>query len=213
MAQTSAENAPSRHQRRWWRPYVHRVQKRYAVWLGVVMTVYTFLLIVLVVLAPVTSDPQGLLPASLSDRFFMAAQFLMWGETTWPAIITILIPFSIFLSFIATNRLGVPLERLERGLVEVQNGNLTQRFGARQGDDLLDAVNGLNDALNTIEQALIELRDHAAQERLALRHYLAEAGAQESPRGKELLEGVLSESEQIASVLGRFRLSGPLTQA
>lgn len=201
--------------RKWWRIYVHKIQKKYATFVGILVFVYGFLIVVLALLGPYGRSDESL-PKNLPliDRLEGAAEFLFLGETTWPAIICILIPAAVIFSLYLTHRLGGPLYRLEQSAGELREGNLALRIRLREGDDLQELAAALNAALINIDQAFAEVRAREARQRQVLRQCLDTLKTQPST-GKELLkqmERALQEGEHVEAVFKRFQLSAPPNQ-
>ena len=208
---TTPFNTPSRLQRRkWWRVYVHKIQTKYATFVGILVLVYGFLVFYLAFLGPYSaSDANFIQGTSLGNRLLIATQFLILGKTTWPAIICILIPAAVMFSFYLTHRLGGPLSRLEQSAREFQQGNLSRRIEVRKGDELEELTGMLNAALRNLDQAFWEIQDREAIERKVLRQCLDTMQTQSSvDQGlREQLELALKEGEQLDAVFKKFQLS------
>lgn len=204
-----------RQRRRWWRLYVHKIQRKYAAFVGILGFVYGFLVVVLALLGPYGESVEPLpkdLP--LIDRVVGAAEFLFVGETTWPAVICILMPAAIIFSLHLTHRIGGPLYRFEQSAQELKNGNLSLRIRLREGDDLQELAEALNASVVNLDEAFAEVRDREALERAALQKCYDVLRTQPS-RDQGLLqqvEAALKGGERIEVVFKRFQLSTPQSQ-
>lgn len=204
-----------RQRRKWWRLYVHKIQKKYAAFVGIVLFVYGFLIAVLALLGPYGQSDEPLpkdLP--LIDRLVGAAAFLFVGETTWPAVICILIPAAIIYSLYLTHRTAGPIYRFEQSAKELRQGNLGLRIRLREGDDLKELAEALNASLENLDGAFVEIRDREAMEREALRKCYDALRSQPSTDQGLLkqIEAALQDGERIDSVFKRFQLSAARSQ-
>ncbi len=204
-----------RQRRRWWRLYVHKGQKRHAIFVGVLVFVYSFLVFFLSVIVPYV-DPAGasLSETAFSDRAVYAIKFLVFGQTVWPAFACILFPAAIISSLYVTHRIAGPLYRIEQCVGELGQGNLALRIRLRAGDELQELAESLNGVISNVEQALTGIRDHEAVERKALRQCLdaMRVNPQSDQRLISQVEMALKEGEHIDSGLNRFRFSNPQSQ-
>ena len=71
----------------------------------------------------------------LEEREIAATQFLVLGQTIWPAIVVLILACAAF-SIYLTHRLAGPLYRLEQTAKELVGGNLSLRIRLRKGDQL-----------------------------------------------------------------------------
>ncbi len=211
----SMDASHGRQRRRWWRIYVHQVQKKYAIFIGIMGFVYGFLVLVLALIGPSSSSD----PRSQEHKFFGewlagAAEFLFVGETTWPAIICILIPSAIIYSLYLTHRVAGPLYRLEQSAQELKKGNLYLRIRLREGDDLQELAEALNASVKNLDEALVEVRNREALECKALRQCYEALRTQPSTDQTLLntIEAALQDGERVADVFKRFQLSAPQNQ-
>lgn len=209
------ESEQGRQRRRWWRLYVHQIQKRYAVFVGIIGFVYGFLVLVLALLGGQSSANSPLRESVFFGEYLAgAAEFLFLGETTWPAIICILIPSAVIFSLYLTHRVAGPLYRFEQSAQELKKGNLCLRIRLREGDELQGLAEALNATVKNLDEAFIEVRDREAVERSALRRCY-EALKGQSSTDQELLktiEAALHDAERVDHVFKRFQLSAPQSQ-
>lgn len=195
--------------RRRWRFYIHKIQKTYAVWLGILLFVYSLIASVLAFFAPYILPAIKLIsPIPLEERAVAATQFLVLAQTVWPAII-VLILGSALLSLSLTHRLAGPLYRLEQSVKEWAQGNLSLRIRFRKRDELHELGGVFNEALAHFERTIIEIRDRQAGSCEALRQVLSDMRAQSSVNREmlERLESALKEGERVDEVFKTFRLS------
>ncbi len=203
---------PPARLRKWWRLYVHKIQKKYAIFAGLLVFSYCFLVLYLTFLGPyVAPSPLVVQEMSWSERLAYATQFLLQGKIASPAIIFILVPSAVLFSLYVTHRVAGPLYRLEQYAKELEQGNLALRIRLRKGDDLQEIAGTLNVALANIDQALVEIRDHEAPERKALQRCVESCRAQPllDQELVEQLELAAKEAVHIDAVFKRFRLSKP----
>ncbi len=210
------ETEHGRQRRRWWRLYVHQIQKRYAVFVGIMGFVYGFLVLVLALIGPQSSvNPPSHESAFFGEYVTGAAEFLFLGETTWPAIVCILIPSAVIFSLYLTHRVAGPLYRLEQSAQELKKGNLCLRIRLRESDELQELAEAINATVKNLDEAFVEVRDREALERKALRRCFDVLRAQPST-DQELLktiEAALHDGGRVEEVLKRFQLSAPPSQA
>lgn len=205
-----------RQRRKWWRLYVHKVQKKYAAFVGILGFVYGFLIVIFALVGPYGPSDEPLskdLP--LIDRLLGAAEFLFVGETTWPAVICILIPAAIIFSLHLTHRLAGPLYRFEQLAEELKKGNLGLRIRLREGDDLQELAEALNASLVNLDEAFAEIRDREFLEREALRKCYDTMRTQPSTDQGLLkqVEAGLQDGERIETLFKRFQFSASRSQS
>ncbi len=209
------ETEHGRQRRRWWRLYVHQIQKRYAVFVGIIGFVYGFLVLVLALLGPQSSsNPPSHESAFIGEYLAGAAEFFFVGETTWPALICILIPSAVIFSLYLTHRVAGPLYRLEQSAQELRKGNLYLRIKLREGDDLQELAEALNATVKNLDEAFVEVRDREALERKALRQCYDALRGQPSTDQDLLkrIEAALQDGGRVEEVFKRFQLSAPPSQ-
>ncbi len=202
------------------RYYVHSFQKKYAIIFGLPLITYSVLLFGLILLGPYIMLTVELAQALymtqavqsqdllIEQRYLARQQFLALSETVWPALLALIVS-SAFLSFLLTHRIAGPLHRLHLSFKEIAQGNLALRIRFRKKDELHELAEVTNEALATIEEAMLEIRDREAVERQAVRR-LAEAMRTQPaslPAVKDDVDVALKEGEQIEAVFQRFRFS------
>jgi len=204
-------NHPTRrHRRSSWRLYVNVLRKRLLLVVSIFLFVYAFLVFVLTFVWPsVALDQSPAQQSSVTERAMFAIKFLAAGQTSWPAILCVLIPTIAIVGMYVAYHAGGPLYRIARSAQEWQQGNLSLRIQLRTGDELRGLAEALNEVVMNLEQALVRIRDHEANERHSIRQYLDEMRSQPSVNHESLkqLELALKEGEQIDGVLKRFRIS------
>lgn len=145
--------------------FVHRVQKGYAAWIGLILFLYSALFFTLAFYGPHLQPIFTLYSAGpLEERQAAAAEMLMLSETVWIAVPVLFFGAVIF-SLVLTRRVAGPLYRLDRTIQEWAKGNLSWRMGFHASDRLDGLAETANQALGNIEQsfALIERSTHAIQ--------------------------------------------------
>lgn len=197
--------------RRKWRVYVHPFQRRYAIWVGLLIFVTTLLVYGVAFLSHYAAPVSKLAhPATLEERRVASQQFIALAETGGPALV-ILIFGAALLSLYLTHRLAGPLYRLEQSARELVQGNLSLRIKFRSGDELHGLAGTANEAIHTIEKAFVEIRAYQANSAAALHraHELLQRGGEGDEALKAEIRAALKEGEGIESVVKRFRLSDP----
>ncbi|MGH7256689.1 MAG: HAMP domain-containing protein [Nitrospirales bacterium] len=189
--------------------FVHRIQKTYALWIGFLLFVYSVLLFGLAYMAPYIRPALKLIsPAPLEERAAAATQFLVLGQTLWPAILALIVVAGLF-SVIITHRVAGPLYRLEQSAREVAQGNLSLRLRFRKNDQIHELSEVINEALANLDHTLVEVRHREANLRTAVRWIVDELKPDPSvkPEVMKQLELALEEGARIEDVLRRYRLS------
>ncbi len=144
----------------------------------------------------------------LEERALAARQFLVFGQTLWPAMAALIVAAALF-SLYLTHRLAGPLYRQHQSARELAQGNLTLRVRLRRGDELHELADVANTALVNLDQAFGEIRSHGAHSQAAASRVVEALRAQPGANPKCLadLEGALKEGEQLQAVLQRFRFA------
>ena len=205
---TESTSRGTRKDRRWWRFLVHKSQRRYALWLGLVLFVYSIMIFGFAFFAPYVIPAMTLMSSvPLADRANAAAQFLVLSQTVVPAIV-VLVLGGTFFSVYLTKRLAGPLYRLEQIANELRQGNLALRVKFRAGDQLDGLGESMNEALLNLNRAFVEIRGREASGRAALSRVLTEMRSDPSanPQRLEQVELAVKEGEGIGEVIKRFRL-------
>ena len=191
--------------------YVHKIQRTYAIWLGLFMFFSALLVFGLVFFIPFILPAIKLVsPLPLAERAIAANQFLILAQTVWPAL-ALMIPASAVFSIYLTHRLAGPLFRFEQTARELIRGNLALRIRLRKGDELHELAGLLNEVLDTLERAFREVLDSEAHIREAVSWIMDEMRKQPSVNQEVLnrLKIALKGSERIDETLKRFQLSKP----
>jgi len=191
--------------------YVHKIQRTYAIWFGLFMFFSSLLVFGLAFLVPFILPAIKLVsPLPLEERARAAQQFLVLAQTVWPAL-AVLIPAVAVFSIYLTHRLAGPLFRIEQTARELIRGNLALRIRFRKGDELHELAGLLNEVLDSLKQAFLEIRESEAHMREVLSWIMDEMRKQPSVNREVLnrLEIALKGGERIEEVLKRFQLSKP----
>ncbi len=206
---TDTPTPASHPERRRARVYVYRFQKTYAFWLCLLLFIYSVVIFGLAFVAPYVLPALKLIqPLPLEERVLAARQFLVFGQTLWPAMAALIVAAAAF-SLYLTHRLAGPLYRLHQSARELAQGNLTLRVRLRRGDELHELANVANSALVNLDQAFGEIRAHGAHSQAAVGRAVETLRAQPgtNPECLANLEGALKEGEQLQAVLQRFRFA------
>ncbi len=206
MEAPSPNKRPPQWRRRF---YVHKIQRTYAIWLGLFMFFSALLVFGLVFFIPFILPAIKLAsPLPLAERAIAANQFLILAQTVWPAL-ALMIPAAAVFSIYLTHRLGGPLYRFEQTARELIRGNLGLRIRLRKRDELHELAGLLNEVFDMLEQAFRDIRDSEAHVREVLSSIMDEMRKQPSGNQEVVnrLKIALKGSERIDETLKRFQLS------
>jgi methyl-accepting chemotaxis protein len=176
--------------------FIHQIQKGYAIWIGVLLFLYSALFFTLAfygthlrpMLALYSSD-------SLQERQAAAVEMLMLSETVWVAVPVLFFGAVIF-SLILTRRVAGPLYRLDESTRQWVRGNLRWRVQFRPSDRLDELAETANQALAEIEQSFAHIQHQTRILQGALLK-IEQAG----PSG---IEEARDAIEDITAILNRF---------
>lgn len=137
--------------------FVHRIQKGYAAWIGLLLFLYSALFFTMAfygahlkpVVALYTSD-------SLEERQAAAEEMLTISKTVWVAV-PVLFFGSVIFSLVVTRRVAGPLSRLDESLQQWAKGNLRWRMRFRPSDRLDELADHANCALENIERSFEQI--------------------------------------------------------
>jgi methyl-accepting chemotaxis protein len=148
--------------------FVHRIQKGYAAWIGLMLFLYSTLFFTLAFYGPHLKPMLTLYTGgSLEERQAAAAEMLLLSETVWVAVPVLFLGAVIF-SLILTRRVAGPLYRLDRTIQEWAKGNLSRRVEFRASDRLDDLALSANQALENIERSFALIHRHHVRIQSAL---------------------------------------------
>jgi len=176
--------------------FIHRIQKGYAVWIGLLLFLYSALFFTLAFygahLKPILALYGG---GSLEERQVAAAEMLMLSETVWVAVPVLFFGAAIF-SLIITRRIAGPLYRLDEGLQQWVRGNLRWRMRFRPSDRLDELAATAGQALENIEQSFAHIQHQT---------HMLQAALSKIEQDRSLgIEEARDAMEDIAEVLRRF---------
>lgn len=176
--------------------FLHHVQKGYAVWIGLLLFLYSALFFAVAFYGPHLGPMITLYGGgSLEERQAAASEMLLLSETVAAAVPVLFLGAVIF-SLVLTRRVAGPLVRLDESLQEWAKGNLSRRMQFRPSDRLDDLAAHANQALTKVEQAFCEMRRQTAAIQAALA-----AGQLEDPDRAQRVERAAATMEKI---LGEF---------
>ncbi len=176
--------------------FVHRIQKGYAAWIGLILFLYSTLFFTLAFYGPHLKPMLTLYTGgSLEERQAAATEMLLLSETVWVAVPVLFFGAVVF-SLILTRRVAGPLYRLDQTIREWAKGNLSRRVEFRASDRLDDLAESANRALENIERSLALIQRHNAVVQAALTK--TQSGV---PSG---VEEARKAAEDITKVLTRF---------
>ena len=194
MATTTHSSMPTVDPRS--RFVVHRIQKGYVVWIGLLLFLYSALFFTMAFygahLKPVvvlyTSD-------ALEERQAAAEEMLALSQTIWVAV-PVLFFGSVIFSLVVTRRVAGPLSRLDESLQQWARGNLRWRMRFRPSDRLDELADHANCALENIERSFDQIQHQTRALQTALQKI-----EKVEPMGVQEARGALDE---ITGTLQRF---------
>jgi methyl-accepting chemotaxis protein len=138
--------------------FIHRIQKGYAVWIGLLLFLYSALFFTLAFYGAHLKPMLTLYSSdSLEERQVAAAEMLTLSETVWVAVPVLFFGSAIF-SLIITRRVAGPLCLLDESLQQWVRGNLRWRMRFRPSDRLDELAETINQALENIEQSFAHIQ-------------------------------------------------------
>ena len=179
-----------------------------------VLYVYVLLVLFLAGIGPyLDADLSSFTNFSFAERAVYATKFLFLAETTWPAVVCVLLP-TVVIFLVYWSQSSGPLVRFRQSARELERGNFAHRIRLRKGDKLQDLAESLNGVFATVERAIAEVRDREALQRTALNQCLEAIRAETSTNHKAMtqLALALKEGQHIEAVLNRFQISASQEQ-
>lgn len=169
--------------------FVHRIQRGYAAWIGLLLFLYSALFFTMAfygahlkpVVALYTSE-------SLEERQAAAEEMLALSKTVWVAV-PVLFFGSIIFSLVVTRRVAGPLSRLDESLQQWAKGNLCWRMRFRSSDRLDELAGHANCALENIERSFEQIQHQTRALQAALQK-LEEAEPSGVKEAREALDGI-----------------------
>lgn len=133
--------------------FVHRIQKGYAVWIGLLLFLYSALFFTIAFYGAHVKPVVVLYTSeSLDERQTAAEEMLALSQTVWVAV-PVLFFGSVIFSLVVTRRVAGPLSRLDESLQQWGQGNLRWRMRFRPSDRLEELADHANCALENIERS------------------------------------------------------------
>ena len=176
--------------------FIHRIQKGYAAWIGLLLFLYSALFFTLAFYGAHLKPMLTLYGSdSLDERQIAAKEMLMLSETVWVAVPVLFFGSAVF-SLIITRRVAGPLYRLDQSMQQWVRGNLHWRMRFRPSDRLDELAETVNQALENIEQSFAQIQHQANRLQAALLKI-----EQERPSGVQEARDAM---EDLATVLRRF---------
>ncbi|MEQ1795650.1 MAG: hypothetical protein ABL970_15825 [Nitrospira sp.] len=192
---TGALAAPSSQERRKVF-FLHQVQKGYAVWVGLLLFLYSALFFTLAFYGPHLGPMFTLYGGgSLEERQAAASEMLLLSETVSVAVPVLFLGAVIF-SLVLTRRVAGPLVQLDQSIQEWAKGNLSWRMQFRQSDRLDELASTANRALTKVEQAFVEMHRQTVVIQAAL--------ASNDSENREAIQKAQQAAASIATVLDDF---------
>jgi methyl-accepting chemotaxis protein len=175
--------------------FVHRIQKGYVAWIGLLLFLYSALFFTMAfygahlkpVVALYTSD-------SLEERQAAAEEMLALSKTVWVAV-PVLFFGSVIFSLVVTRRVAGPLSRLDESLHQWATGNLRWRMRFRPSDRLDELADHANCALENIERSFdqIHYQTRALQAALEKFEKVEPLGVKEAREALDEITGTLQQ--------------------
>lgn len=175
--------------------FVHRIQKGYAAWIGLLLFLYSALFFTMAFYGAHVKPVVVLYTSeSLDERQAAAEEMLALSQTVWVAV-PVLFFGSVIFSLIVTRRVAGPLSRLDESLQQWAKGNLRWRMRFRPSDRLEELANHANCALENIERSFecIRHQTEVLQAALLKIENVEPAGVKEA---REALEKITETLEQ-----------------
>ena len=143
----------------------HKSQKTFAIWVGIVLFLYSIFLFALAFAGPYLYHAVKLLiPLSLEEQGHAATHMLLLVQNFWPVLLGTLekiwpllilaIFLAAFLSLYLTHKFSGPVYRLEESTKQMAQGVLSFRIRLRNGDHLQELAELLNQSLTNLDQTL-----------------------------------------------------------
>jgi methyl-accepting chemotaxis protein len=184
--------------------FIHRIQKGYAVWIGVLLFLYSALFFTMAFYGAHLEAMVALYTShSLAERQIAAEEMLMLSKSVWVAVPVLFFGAVIF-SLVVTRRVAGPLCRLDESIRQWAEGNLSWRLRFRPSDRLDELAETANQALSTIEKSFAQIHSRTCTLQAALSK-LERAG---SPDINDARNAV----EEIAATVRRFHFRSPTNQ-
>jgi methyl-accepting chemotaxis protein len=177
--------------------FIHRIQKGYAVWIGLLLFLYSALFFTLAFYGAHLKPVLALYNSNaLEERQIAAAEMLMLSESVWVAVPVLFFGSAIF-SLIITRRVAGPLYRLDESIQQWVGGNLSWRMHFRSSDRLDELAERANEALKNIERSFVDIQRQTRTLQTALLK-IEETGRSDVEEARDALEN-------ISATLQRFK--------
>ena len=180
--------------------FVHRIQKGYAAWIGLLLFLYSALFFTMAFYGAHLKPAVALYTSdSLEERQAAAEEMLALSQTVWVAVPVLFFGAVIF-SLVVTRRVAGPLSRLDESLRQWAKGNLRWRMRFRPSDRLDELADHANCALQNIERSFEQIQ----QQTRALHAALQKIEKVEPTSVREAREAL----DEILGTLQRFDFGG-----
>lgn len=187
--------------------FIHkRIQTKYAILTVSLLLLYTMILLV-AVFAPYAMALFSDLP--LSERSQAAEVLLMLDKNIWPGIGVVIILFGV-LSIFITHKLAGPVFVFERMAKNMAEGDLTVRAHLRDGDDLHDLAEYMNQMADSTETVLMNLDKEYKKMSLYVAELESELDARDISEKAivELVKKIDLDKDGIRKILERYNYRG-----
>lgn len=175
--------------------FVHRIQKGYVAWIGLLLFLYSALFFTMAFygahLKPIVVMYTG---DSLDEQQAAAEEMLALSQTVWVAVPVLFFGSMIF-SLVVTRRVAGPLSRLDESLQQWATGNLRWRLRFSPGDRLEGLADHANSALENLERSFEQIHHHARALQMALQQ-IEEVEPTGLREAREALDGITETLEQ-----------------
>ena len=177
--------------------FIHRIQKGYAVWIGLLLFLYSALFFTLAFYGAHLKPVLALYNSNtLEERQIAAAEMLMLSESVWVAVPVLFFGSAIF-SLIITRRVAGPLYRLDESIQQWVGGTLSWRMHFRPSDRLDELADKANEALKNIERSFADIQRQTRTLQTALLK-IEETGRSDVEQARDAVEN-------ISATLQRFK--------
>lgn len=200
---------------------VHKSQKTFAIWIGLVLFAYSVFLFFLAFAGPYIYHAMKLIiPLSLEEQGHAATQMLLLVQDFWPVLLgtiwkiwpllILAILIAAILSIYMTHKFSGPLYRLQESAKQIAQGTLSFRIQLRKGDYLQELADVINHSMENLDHALMEIRGRNMKAAEILQNLAAGKTSNandETQKNVANIEVALQECRAINNVLTNFSLS------
>lgn len=187
--------------------FIHKkIQTKYLLLTVSLLFLYTMILLAAIFAPHIMAL---FLDIPMQQKAEAAEALLLLNKNIWPGIGMIILLFGV-LSIFITHKFAGPIYVFERMAKNITGGNLTLRIKLRDGDDLEDLANNLNEMTDNMESLLISLDEEYKK----LSSYIAELERELREKDiseqstVELVHKIDNDKNNIGRILDRYSYKG-----